>query len=318
MNRNTNKIIFSVALAFFVFFPLFASAANPAAVRPYDNLKLNLEYPSFGGFRLDQQTNGLSQIIGWLYYALVGLSGAAAFAMFVVGGVRWLSSSGNPSLIGDARDQMQNALLGLLLVLSSVLIIRIINPELTILKEPTLEKLVGMELSNPLPVNMAQIGSGCIVSNPQNYHITAGFHSALYALEYPKLAPHQGVDINTSAGTPILALASGVRMSEGEIKDVVDENPTLGCGNYLYIKHDGNVVTKYCHLQSSEQKENYGAGEVVGYSGASGETSGGHLHFQVWKNGKWVDPREVISCLKAMPCEEDKNRGSWCRIQSIF
>ncbi|MBI2573950.1 MAG: hypothetical protein HYV78_00960 [Candidatus Wildermuthbacteria bacterium] len=132
-----------IFLVLFLFcLPLLASAYE---------LKLNLEYPSFGGFRLDQQTNGLSQIIGWLYYALVGLSGAAAFAMFVVGGVRWLSSSGNPSLIGDARDQMQNALLGLLLVLSSVLIIRIINPELTILKEPTLEKLVGMELSNPLP-----------------------------------------------------------------------------------------------------------------------------------------------------------------------
>jgi hypothetical protein len=47
-----------------------------------------------------------------------------------------MSSQGNPSATGDAKDKIQKALLGLLLVLASFLILQIINPELTLLKDP--------------------------------------------------------------------------------------------------------------------------------------------------------------------------------------
>jgi len=96
---------------------------------------LNLCYPSFGGLQLDKDT-GLDGLIGWLYYAIIGISGLAAFIMLVWGGIQWMSSAGNPTAIGDAKDRIQKALLGLLLVLSSFIIIQIINPELTILKSP--------------------------------------------------------------------------------------------------------------------------------------------------------------------------------------
>lgn len=101
--------------------PIFASAAP---------IPLNLDYPRFpGGPDLDKEQS-LGAIIGWLYYLLVGLSGFAAFVMLVWGGVQWMSSAGNPAAVGDATKRIQSALLGLLLVLSSYIILQIINPGL--------------------------------------------------------------------------------------------------------------------------------------------------------------------------------------------
>lgn len=99
---------------------------------------LNFCYPSFGideGFTLTLNTN-LNQLIAWFYYFIVGISGLAAFAMLVWGGVQWLTSAGSPSKITEAKDRITSALLGLLIILGSWLILQVINPELTIFKMP--------------------------------------------------------------------------------------------------------------------------------------------------------------------------------------
>lgn len=107
-------IIFALLLS-----PLFASA-------------LNLTYPEFGGFSINDPSNqNLPTVLGWLYSLLVGISGLAAFLMLVWGGFKWLTSAGNPTRIADAKDTLTKALLGLLLVLSSFIIVQFINPELT-------------------------------------------------------------------------------------------------------------------------------------------------------------------------------------------
>ena len=76
----------------------------------------------------------LNQIVAWFYYFIIGVAGLAAFVMLVTGGVKYLTSAGNPSAIGDAKDQIKSALLGLLIILGSWLILQVVNPELTILK----------------------------------------------------------------------------------------------------------------------------------------------------------------------------------------
>lgn len=106
------------------------------------NNNLNLCYPSFGKNsdgtpRTLQLSTDLPSLIAWFYYAIVGLSGFAAFIMIVYGGIMWMTSAGNPSKITDARDRIEKALLGLLLVLASFLILQIINPEFTILHTPS-------------------------------------------------------------------------------------------------------------------------------------------------------------------------------------
>ncbi len=117
----------------FLFTLLVLPFAAGASTNP---IKLNLTYPTFGGFNLNQNQD-LSQIIAWFYYAIVGLSGFAAFIMIVWGGVGWMTSSGNPSKTTEAKDRIEKALLGLLLVLASFLILQVINPDFTILKTPS-------------------------------------------------------------------------------------------------------------------------------------------------------------------------------------
>ena len=106
-------------------------------------IDLNLTYPIFPGAP-DINCNpgackqALTDIVAWLYVLIVSISGLAAFVMIVWGGVQWMTSAGNPTKTSDAKDKIQKALLGLLLILASFLIIQVINPELTILTEPPL------------------------------------------------------------------------------------------------------------------------------------------------------------------------------------
>ena len=103
---------------------------------PLSAFALNLTYPTLpGGFKLEDATD-LPKLVAWLYTFFVMISGLAAFVMIVWGGVQWMSSQGNPTATGDAKDKIKMALLGLLLVLSSFIILQIINPELTLLKNP--------------------------------------------------------------------------------------------------------------------------------------------------------------------------------------
>ena len=99
------------------------------------DIDLNLTYPSFGG--IDINTNqDLNQIIMWLYYFIVGISGFSAFFMSVWGGFQWASSAGNPSTIKEAQERLTSAAIGVLVVLSAYLILQTINPELTTLNLP--------------------------------------------------------------------------------------------------------------------------------------------------------------------------------------
>jgi len=119
----------------FIFFLLLLGIIAPliaSAQCAGDPIQLNLQYPKFGPFDLNADQD-LVQVVGYLYYFIVGISGLAAFVMLVWGGVQWLTSGAIPSQAGEARDRIKGAILGLLLVLASFLIIQIINPGLTIL-----------------------------------------------------------------------------------------------------------------------------------------------------------------------------------------
>ena len=93
---------------------------------------LNLCYPVIGPFDINNAQN-IGEIIGFLYGFLVVIAGVLAFGMLVWAGITWLASAGNPSKISDARDMIQKAFLGLLLVLVSFLLLQILNPDLTII-----------------------------------------------------------------------------------------------------------------------------------------------------------------------------------------
>ena len=109
---------------------------NCSASYPTGPIDLELNYPTFGGFNLNENQD-LNQIVAWFYYFIVTIAGFAAFVMLVWGGFEWLTSAGSPTRTGNAKDRITSALIGLLIILGSYLILQIINPDLLILNMPS-------------------------------------------------------------------------------------------------------------------------------------------------------------------------------------
>lgn len=108
---------------------------------------------------------------------------------------------------------------------------------------------------------------------------------------------HQGVDISVVKGTPIRAAAAGVvvvavcNANVAGLPYSCDQDGAAwvgGCGWYVDILHAGRVLTRYCHMVSRPAVsvgQYVGAGQVIGLSGSSGNSSGPHLHFEIHLNG---------------------------------
>lgn len=101
---------------------------------------LVLDWPaSPGGIDLNNLTGGneLPEMVAYFYEWGITIGGLVAFAALVSAGFQYLTSVGDPAKMGDARDKISSAVFGIFLLLSSFLILEIINPELIALKPPT-------------------------------------------------------------------------------------------------------------------------------------------------------------------------------------
>jgi len=102
-----------------------------------------------------------------------------------------------------------------------------------------------------------------------------------------RTAYHAGIDIAGKSGDPVYAAAEGV---------VVDAGFDRGQGYYVTIRHEGGLKTNYFHLQKYLVKKGQRVeqGEKIGLLGSTGRSTGPHLHFEVVKNGKNVDPMTYL------------------------
>ena len=100
--------------------------------------------------------------------------------------------------------------------------------------------------------------------------------------------PHLGVDYAAPKGTPVHAVADGIVTFKGW---------GGGGGNTLKIKHAGNLVTGYLHLsgfaKGIKQGSRVSQGQLIGYVGSTGTSTGPHLDYRIWKNGVNIDPLKV-------------------------
>ena len=98
-----------------------------------------------------------------------------------------------------------------------------------------------------------------------------------------KVRPHKGTDFAAPVGTPILATADGV---------VTKAERRGGNGIYVKIKHNATYETQYLHMKKYKVRrgQRVKQGEVIGWVGMTGNTSGPHVCYRVWKNGRQVDP----------------------------
>lgn len=100
---------------------------------------------------------------------------------------------------------------------------------------------------------------------------------------YGKVRPHYGTDFAAPVGTPIRATAAGT---------VTKSSYTRANGNYVTIRHNGTYSTQYLHMKKRGVKvgQYVQQGDFIGTVGMTGYTSGPHVCYRFWKNGKQVDP----------------------------
>ena len=148
----------------------------------------------------------------------------------------------------------------------------------------------------------------------QYSRVSSGFS---YARKHPvtrKVQPHTGVDYAAPKGTPVMTIGDGV------VTSVKYEGAG---GNTVRIRHNSVYSTAYLHLSRYAKGLKAGQrvrqGEVIGYVGSTGRSTGPHLDFRVWKNGTPINPLKMDS-PPAEPIKE-ANRAAFeaaslrCRAQ---
>ncbi len=111
-----------------------------------------------------------------------------------------------------------------------------------------------------------------------------------------RIRAHRGTDYAAPVGTPIMATADGT---------VTESTRKGGNGKYVKIRHNGTYSTQYLHMKKQKVKrgDHVRQGDVIGWIGMTGNTSGPHVCYRFWKNDRQVDPlREELP--KAEPLAE--------------
>ncbi len=142
-----------------------------------------------------------------------------------------------------------------------------------------------MTLRRPFLLCLALFATGCSIPRwPVHGPMTSPFGLRLRGIR-PEI--HRGVDISVPTGTEVRAMASGRVRYAGTMR---------GYGNVVWIDHGGSVLSVYAHLSQIRVQagEEVSGGETIGLSGSSGDAEAPHLHFEIWRWGREVDPVPLL------------------------
>ncbi len=106
--------------------------------------------------------------------------------------------------------------------------------------------------------------------------------------EFDPKKGHMGLDFSVKSGSPVFASESGI---------IIFADFTAGDGNKIIIQHHNGYTSiyKHCSVLLKKERDNVERGEIIALSGNSGRnTTGDHLHFEVWKDGKPINPKEIL------------------------
>lgn len=112
---------------------------------------------------------------------------------------------------------------------------------------------------------------------------------------------HAGMDFKAGHGTPIVAVTDGVVTASGRAG---------GCGNAVRLNHPGGIQTRYCHMSRMAVSAGQAVrrGQVIGYVGSTGLSTGPHLHYEMYRGGRAVDPGSVQFVTRALLSGESLRR----------
>jgi len=138
------------------------------------------------------------------------------------------------------------------------------------------------------PINNAKVTSSFTT---RRKHPVLGFTRA-----------HKGVDFRAPTGTPIPSAGAG---------RVVARGYNRGHGNFIKIRHNGSFETLYAHMSKFAKNVKVGTvvkqGQIIGYSGSTGLSTGPHLHYEIIKDGKHVNPMTVkLPAINNLDAENKK------------
>jgi len=124
--------------------------------------------------------------------------------------------------------------------------------------------------------------------NPKNEkRVSDGFGDRFHPID-KKNKPHFGIDITAEVGTAIHAAADGTITLAKKSED--------GYGNEVRISHSNGFSTRYAHMYTFIVKKGMKVkkGDIIGFVGSTGKSTGPHIHYEVRKNGKAVNPEYFL------------------------
>ncbi len=149
----------------------------------------------------------------------------------------------------------------------------------------------GIELEQGFwinPLNYRRISRGvgnASVTKSRQKVVKRENKNVVVTQSYSSYIGHQGIDFAAPPGTPIYAVANG---------KIVHYGAWAGFGNLVIIEHPGNYKTYYAHLSAYNPELSVGSevrrGLEIGYVGSTGRSTGPHLHFEIRKNGVYLNP----------------------------
>lgn len=138
-------------------------------------------------------------------------------------------------------------------------------------------------------------------TNPTaNPHITSGFSGRRVHPLTGRVTAHTGTDFRAPTGTPILAASAG--RVQGRGYDRPRAQGGTGAGNWIRLDHGNGVTTRYYHLSKIQVSPGQAvtAGQRIGLSGSTGDSSAAHLHFEIRINGTPTNPVPYLSARSAV------------------
>lgn len=128
-------------------------------------------------------------------------------------------------------------------------------------------------------------------ATPRGWPAAGRFSSGYGMREHPRYGVrkfHSGVDISLALGTPLHATADGV---------VSFADRSAGNGNIVVLEHGSGYSTVYAHNSKNLVRpgQTVRRGEIVAYSGSTGVSTGPHVHYEVWKNGRSQNPAPFLT-----------------------
>jgi septal ring factor EnvC (AmiA/AmiB activator) len=124
-----------------------------------------------------------------------------------------------------------------------------------------------------------------VMRQPVLGHLTSSFGLRRHPiLGFSRM--HQGVDFGAPMGAPIVAASDGVVTFAGRHG---------GHGNYVRLNHSGGIATGYAHMSRiiARNGQRVRQGELIGYVGSTGLSTGPHLHYEMYRNGQAINPTSM-------------------------